>query len=283
KVALTTFRGLYGDIQSAMNRMASAIDNFGKERHKFVQNVIADLKTPLVLLQSARLLNRSEDETKQIHAAESVRQGLEILSGSLEDLSDIENINRIDTLLIEKVIDLSELVLDVSRTLAGRETNGQIQTSVPSMPVWVQVDPRRLERALIQCVIKVSGTVAEGGKVLVSITHSDQGSGIEIVIRDSTKTDSIRSTGPEIELPRHWISEGGLSMTLAYKVMRAMEGSIVASGMPGTTARITLRLPRSRVVNRGLITSPTNLQAAQASEVAPVIKTAAIQVSATPL
>lgn len=260
--------GMHGEIISALNQLALGVETHMRDRHKFILDVVTDLRAPLTLLQAGKfLLTNSRDpvnEGQQIHAAESVRRGLAIFSGSLDDLNDIVDINRLESRLDVKTVDLAELVSDVSRTLMGSELSKRILVSVPPMPVWVLIDVRRFERVLIQVFSKVMSTLSSGSHLSVSITQSTQGSfrGIEILVQDSERLKNGRTSvsGPEQDILKHWISENGLSMALAHKIIRAHGGSINAAGVAGTSVSITIRLPFERMMSRGLITPPTEDQ-----------------------
>jgi K+-sensing histidine kinase KdpD len=258
---------MYADIQATMNELASNLETHMRDRHKFLLDIVADLKAPLQLLQSGKYILEDtspsqKSEQQQLQAAEEVRRGLAIFSGSLEDLSDIVDINRLDARLEERTVDLSELLSDVSRTLMGFEFGKRVSVSVPPIPVWVNLDVRRVERVLVHVISKIMGATAEEKNNLsISVSESTQGGfrGVEIVIQDSDRTRNGRPIigGPEQDILNHWISENGISMTLAHKIIRAHGGMMTASGVAGMSVRVTIRFPQERVVSRGLISPPT--------------------------
>jgi signal transduction histidine kinase len=185
-----------------------------------------------------------------------------IFAGSLEDLNDIVDINRLESRLTEQTVDLSEILSDVSRVLLGGQTHQRIHISVPPIPLWMRLDAKRVERLLIQVLLKVLGTVSDTGSVTITVSQQTQGSirGVEILIQDSERLKSNRpgAVGPEQDILKHWISENGLSMVLAHKAMKAHGGSIMAAGVAGTSLTIVLRFPQERMVSVGLITPPTS-------------------------
>lgn len=259
------FSGTFGELQNVLNQLAHGVETHVRDRHKFILDIVSDLKTPLSLLQSGKVLlndtGPSSNEEKQILAADSVRRGLAIFAGSLEDLNDIVDINRLESRMEEKTVDLADLLSDVARTLTGTEAGRRISLSVPPMPVWVSLDARRMERLLIQVITKVASTLAEGSSLTLSLAQVNTGQfrGVEIVIQDSDRARAGRGGmgGPEQDILKHWVSETGLSMALAYKVMKIHGGTISAAGVAGTSVTVTLRLPQERVMSRGLISPPT--------------------------
>ena len=277
------FTGSYGEIQSALTQLALSVETHMRDRHKFILDIVDDLKGPLTLLQEGRYLIESSGKTlneeQQHHAAESVRRGLAIFSGSLDDLNDIVDINRLESRLEERTADLSELLCDVSRTLMGPDLSKRISITVPPIPLWVSVDVRRFERALVHVLSKVISTLPRDGSLSVTVAQSIQGGfrGVEILIQDSERMLAGRAPvgGPEQDILRHWISENGLSMALVHKIIKAHGGSIMAAGVAGTSITVTIRLPQERVVSRGLISPPTQSEAATPSLSRVVVGTAA--------
>jgi signal transduction histidine kinase len=135
------------------------------------------------------------------------------------------------------------------------------------MPIWVRIDARRFERVMMQVITKVASTLHSGTSIQVSVEQPTQGSfrGVEIVIQDSERARDQASrmapgTGPEIDVLKHWISEKGLGLTLAHRVIKSQGGTLTASGMPGSSVQISIRLPQERLAQVGLISAPRGLE-----------------------
>jgi archaellum component FlaC len=259
--------GVYGDIQVSLSKLAENVEGHLKERHKFIRDVVADLRSPLNMLQAGRkfLKNGNQpDEAQAQAAAHSMKHGLAILSGSLDDLTDIVEINRLETRLEETIIDLTELISDVARTFNGVNHGQPVTFSVPPMPVWVKMDRKRFERVLVQVVSKVGSTFSGGIHILLAEASAKEGRGLQVVVCDATRVrkgqGSTIASGPELDILKHWISDNGLGMALAYKVIRAHGGAINASGVNGTAVQIMIRLPAERLAGNGLIMPPEGLR-----------------------
>ncbi len=256
--------GLFSEIQSALNQLGSEVEEHMRDRHKFILDIVADLKSPLTLLQAGKYLLGGVGEEipadQQVQAAESVRRGLAIFAGSLDDLNDIVDINRLESRLDESTVDLSELLSDVSKTILGPDAGKRILVSVPPIPVWVTIDARRFERVMIQVLSKVIGTLPKGGNLSISVSQAIQSSfrGVEILIQDAERFKNGRAAaaGPEQDILKHWISENGLSMALSHKIIKAHGGAIMAAGVAGMSVTLIIRLPQERIVSRGLISPP---------------------------
>lgn len=258
--------GMFGAIQNSLSQLALSVETHVRDRHKFILDIVADLKAPLTMLQDGKYLVEGSgpamDEERQHQAAESVRRGLAIFAGSLDDLNDIVDINRLESRLENRTVDLSDLMSDVSRTLMGSDLARRIQISVPPIPLWISVDVKRFERALVHVLSKIVSTLNKDGALSISVSQSMQGGfrGIEIVIQDADRLRAgrVAAGGPEQDILRHWISENGLSMALVHKIIKAHGGSITAAGVAGTSVTAVIRLPQERVVSRGLISPPTH-------------------------
>lgn len=271
---MPTFRGRFGEVQSALAQLTQMVQGHARERHKFILDVVSDLRSPLIMLNEGKhLLGRSGesrneiDEIDELRALDSVKRGLAMLSGCLDDMEDIVEYARLDSRLDENLCDLSELVNDVARSLnAGPGLEKQIMTSVPPMPIWVRIDARRFERVIMQAITKVASTLHQGTSLHVSVEQPTQGSfrGVELVIQDSERARDqgvrVSGSGPDVDVLKHWISENGLGLTLSHRVIKTQGGTMTASGMPGTSVQISIRLPQERLAQVGLISAPRGLE-----------------------
>ena len=256
--------GLYQQIATVIEDFARAVASNSKERHKFIKDVVSDLTAPLTMLKAGKSLASSDasktSKEQQLQDAATVRLGLNLLSGSLDDLSDVVEINRLESRLDEKLIDLSEIVSDFARQLNGSGIVRDMKVTVPPMPIWVKLDGQRFERVLFHLVSKMAETTAENKRVHLIVNGSSQGNydGLQILVQDEERTPGNKGrvfTGPEQDLLKHWTSEKGLNMMLAHKIIKAHGGSISAAGVAGTSFYFNIRLPQSRVVT-GLISKP---------------------------
>lgn len=268
---MPAFTGRFGDVQSALAQLTQMVQGHARERHKFILDVVSDLRSPLIMLTEGKhLLGRAGetlDEAEELRAVDSVKRGIAMLSGCLDDMEDIVEYARLDSRLDENLCDLSELINDVARSLnAGPGLEKQIMTSVPPMPIWVRIDGRRFERVIMQAITKVASTLHQGTSIHVTVEQPTQGAfrGVEIVIQDSERARDqgvrVTNSGPDVDVLKHWISEKGLGMTLCHRVIKTQGGTITASGMPGTSVQISIRLPQERLAQVGLISAPRGLE-----------------------
>ncbi|MGK5089799.1 ATP-binding protein [Bdellovibrionota bacterium FG-2] len=72
-------------------------------------------------------------------------------------------------------------------------------------------------------------------------------------VKDKANTNgTVRGSGPEQDPLRHWVSENGIGMALAQRIVRAHGGKLTAAGVAGTGVSFILRIPQDRVTG-GLI------------------------------
>jgi signal transduction histidine kinase len=247
-------KGEYGEIEGVLNELVLTVESQRKDRHKFIQDIVDDLSSPLAMLKKGRSLASSEaDEATQLKAADSVRRGLALLSGSLDDLGDILNLNRLESQLEERVVDLTELVSDTVRELTGGPVSKSLSVVAPPMPVWVLLDAKRFERILVQILSKVAANGAtRSSKVQVTVSQPHQGGfrGAEILVQEMDSTGAkarLAGNGPEQDLARHWIGDNGFGMALVHKIVKAHGGTVVVSGVAGSNVQFRIRLPHDRL------------------------------------
>ncbi len=258
--AAYSFSGRFAEIQTVINALAQAVETHVKSRHKFIQDVVVDLRAPLrhfAGIQRGLSAPLSDDP---------LRRSLALFEGSLEDLSDLVELNHMESRLHSETADFSELVSGVCRALLPAHQAGRIQLLVPPLPVWVRVDAARMQRVIVQLLSKVLGALPEEGRVLVTLSHQQDltsssrasAGGLELLIQDGDPVWSQRpqGVGPEQDILKHWISDQGVCMAVAHKLIRFYGGSLTASGVMGSRLSLLLRLPEQVILSPGLILPP---------------------------
>jgi hypothetical protein len=205
------------------------------QRKKFIEDIVEDLRPGLAALK------RSQD----------LEGALAILSASLEDLKNLAEISQMDKKVVTGVIDLSELLMDTCKRASLAGICPSVKVSVPDLPTWVRMDPEKIERALIQVLSKLGETLEKDQKLEAALQiRAKTGTyAVEIILEPSTQ----RLTGaPEQEILRHWLSQKGLALMLAQKVVKAHGGSIFAAGLAGGPVQISIKFPKS-ILTDGLV------------------------------
>lgn len=263
-------RGGLGEIEEALDGLATTVDSQSRSRHEFVRAIVTDLKTSMVPLQtSSALLGVSHmklDDESRASAADHVRRSAVRLSATLADLDDATRLEQDGVRLDEKIVDLREILQRASQALGGPGCAHLLKVFVPSAPVWAWVDPTRIERAVLTLISKLMVLSPQGGQICLSLSRrlGSSGSGggnggAEVRIHPQTQgalagpTEESafaalpRATGPEQEVRRHWSSENGFGLTLAQRIAEAHGGALTAAGLPGSSVLFALKLPETRM------------------------------------
>lgn len=246
----------FGEVEKIIHDLSKTVEALRRERYQFVTAIARDLRAPLVALQAgAKFLLRLPEHTSENDrkaAAEVVGRSVFRLSSTLDDLSDIVELERSNSMkLDEKLVDVCSLMAATAEQLSGRGSSYPIRVSLPSTPLWVLIDSSRVERVIVHLISKMMNLMPQGGTIDVSLNGSlrSGAQGLEIVIQDAERLTHGRgaTTGPEQDLLRHWVSESGLGMALVEKVVKAHGGTVTASGVAGTGVTFILRLPQERM------------------------------------
>ena len=234
------------EIAQALRDTIAVLSGLRKERQKFIQDIVHDLKAPLLILQKHQQWITGE-------GAEAFSAGLSLLAGSLGDLEDLTHLNMLAPRIQEKTVDLSDVISEVSQKVISTQIAGNVRVTVPSLPIWVRIDSDRFERVMVQLFSKLVEVLPPRQEIQASAALTAQG--IEITLGGA---NPHALSGPELDLMKHWVSQQGFGMILAHKIIKAQGGTIHASGIKGMPVTFTVRLPRYRVTD-GLI-SPAEIQ-----------------------
>lgn len=256
-------RGKFGEIESTIQGLARTVQAQRDERHHFITAVATDLRSPLMMLQAATdllAIGDKLDPAQRSQAVEITHRSMFRLSRTLDDLTDVVDLEKSTIRLDEKIVDLRSILRDVSLAMGGAQgALHQLTVCAPTVPVWTHLDPQRFERVLVNLTSKMMNLLPQGGRIELSLSQSSDPlfKGLEIVVHEGANRNvrGLRNaTGPEQDLLRHWVSENGFGMALAHKIIKAHGGSITASGVAGTGVLFVIRIPQERVA-MGLISA----------------------------
>jgi signal transduction histidine kinase len=270
-------RGVFAEVERAIDQLAWIADSQRREKHQFVTAIANDLRSPLVPLQTSATLLAAQAEKlspEQRHqAAEQVRRSVLRLNRTMDDLADTLQVESGKVRLEERVVDLRESLNAVAGLVNGPGSMHQVRVFAPTLPVWALVDGARIERVLLALAGKIMQYSPQGGQIDLALSSDPRrgpGGALEISVhqgnRDATgvmggrdagglaggysgtaRREAARPSGPEQELLRHWVSENGFGMALAQRLMEAHGGGITAAGVAGTNVVFTVRLPEERL------------------------------------
>ncbi len=240
---------------TAQKRAERDLRDADQQKDQFLAMLGHELRNPLAALHSAAaLLQVSEGDSRTVkRTQEIIERQTHHMSKLLDGLLDISRIVQGQIVLDRKIIDLSEICLQVLMDVENRAQKRELRLSkmIPAAPVWVNGDPVRLTQIFENLVSNAINYSENGGSIAVELrTKSgyaelrvvDTGIGIDAdfmphifeVFRQGTRS-----------LDR---SQGGLGIGLALvkSLVERHHGTVeVSSGGVGKGADFTIWLPLS--------------------------------------
>ena len=131
----TRLKGIYGELETTIQNLVQNVETLRKERHQFLTAVATDLRGPITSLQAgAKIISASGerlDPGQRQQAAETVKRSAYRLSKTLDDLTDIVDIDRTEVRLDEDLVDVCYLLERVSGVLGGPASLHPVTVSAP--------------------------------------------------------------------------------------------------------------------------------------------------------
>ncbi|MYN29469.1 ATP-binding protein [Duganella levis] len=176
----------------------------------------------------------------------------EVLLQIINDILDFSRLEAGKMPLEHLDFDLPALLRDVVDLLANRaEAKGisLVAEVDPALPVWWRGDPTRLRQVVVNLVgngIKFT----ERGEVCVSVAPGQDGSGIDITVRDTGIGIAAEALGrlfqkfeqADAATSRKY-GGAGLGLAICKNIVAAMGGRIEATSQPGVGSVFSVLLP----------------------------------------
>ncbi len=240
----------FGAWADRFNRMAAALEEtIGRLRaaqgqnRRFVADVSHELRTPLAALVAEASILR--DDLDSLPAG--TRRAGELLIGDVARLrtlvDDLMEVSRFDAEAEQFASQSVDLVRVVETVVANRLPEAHLM--MPSGPVIVETDPRRLER-IVGNLLDNAREHAPGSPVEVSLVATDDELTVAVEDRgpgvEEDRLDRIFERFYKADPSRHGGSSG-LGLAIAAEHAALLGGELRASNRPGGGLRIELRLP----------------------------------------
>jgi len=217
----------------------------------FAQRLDAALRTPLgrIIANADSINAQSEGPLRQDYAdyAADIANAGRHLMGLVDDLVDLQAIERPDFAVAAEAIDLAELARRAAGLLTVRASGAGVRIDRPALD---EVLPATGEyRRALQVLVNLIGNAVryspQGGMVwiraerdgdMAAVIVADQGKGIaaEDQVRIFDKFERV-----DVDEP----GGNGLGLYIACRLARAMGGNIVVDSAPGQGARFVFTLP----------------------------------------
>jgi len=240
--------GELGELATAFDQMADALDRQEQLRRDLVADVAHELRTPIAVLQAeheALLDGVAEPSPAQFGALRDQVLRLARIVGDLQTLSEADAAS---LRLATNRADLADIAAAAADSLAGRFEAAGITVARRLAPVEVVADADRLHQVITNLLTNALKFTPAGGQVTIDAGPDDD----RAVLRVSDTGVGI----PADELPRifdrFWrghlaVSTGGsgIGLAVAAELARAHGGELTAASNEGTGTQMTLTLPRA--------------------------------------
>lgn len=239
---------------SAHKRIEAALREANERKNEFLALLAHELRNPMAVMATAVYMLQTKglaDRGMHEWATGTIANQTELLKHLVDDLLDVERVNRGRIALLKAPLDLRQLLERVvrEREPLNRERHQHLAFKLTSLPLWIEGDPARLAQIINNLLDNASKFTPENGRIELSLERDGQDAVIRV--RDTGRGISAKLlphifeifTQGEVSLAR---GDGGLGLGLALvKGLVELHGGQVsaASGGPGKGAEFTVRLP----------------------------------------
>ena len=257
----------FNDMAGSLQRQIRRLEELSRLQRRFTSDVSHELRTPLTTIRMAAEVlhaNSADFPPELARSAELLTTELDRFEALLADLLEISRYDSGVARLETEPTDVRAVVnnaIDASRMLAIRH-GSQIEVDLPSEPVVVDIDPRRVER-IMRNLLGNALDHGEGGPVRVTVRADDVA--VAVTVRD--RGVGLRPGESGLVFNRFWRGDPsrsrltggtGLGLAISLEDARLHGGWLQAWGERGRGAQFRLTLPR--VIGYDLEASPLPLE-----------------------
>lgn len=241
-----------GEMAVAFNTMAAELERQQALRHRAMNDIAHELRTPLSVLQIE--LESLEDGLTQPtpEVISGLQTELERLTHLVEDLRVLALTDAGELHLEWATLDLGGLLYEMLERVrsAAREKGLTLNARIPSTPIFIEGDARRLAQVMLNLLTNAIQHTPPQGDITVSLSQQDA----------HTVQVSVTDTGegiPAEHLPHIFerfyrpaaarTPKGtGLGLSIARSLIEAHGGRIWATSQEGAGSTFTFALPVHR-------------------------------------
>ncbi len=217
----------------------------------FTDGLDKALRTPLarIIAHADTIHAEAEGPVQQdyvAYASDIANAGRHLL-GLVDDLVDLQAVERPDFALAPEPIDLADVARRAAGLLSVRAANAGVAIArpLPDLRIAAAGDFRRALQIMVNLIGNAVRYSPEGGVVTVTATRT--GNRAEAVVADQGKgiaaEDQARIFEKFERVDPSEAGGNGLGLYIARRLARAMGGDLTVESAPGDGARFTLTLP----------------------------------------
>jgi PAS domain S-box-containing protein len=223
-----------------------------RRKDEFLAMLAHELRNPLAAISSAIVISQTPGlEARREWSTQVIGRQVQHLSKLIDDLLDVSRITLGKIQLHREVIDVSVVLArafeSVQAVVDGR--GQQLDASLHAAPLWVEVDPTRLEQVLVNVLGNASKYSHDGGRIELSAGIEDEQ--VVIRVRDhgigmapetlARVFDLFAQADAGLDRAKGGL---GIGLSLAQKLTELHGGRLTAASEgPGSGSEFVVRLP----------------------------------------
>ena len=236
---------------------AERIAELSRQKDQLLGTVAHDLRTPLTgMLGFAEVaISDLQAGSATEHTLEDllvIRQSAQEMSELLNDLLDVSRLEAGKLRIEPRALDLGARIDGDRRRYEMWANSKEIgfTAEVPSAPLWVMADPKRIQQVLNNLVSNAIKFSSPGGQIILGL-----GAGpdvVEVFVQDTGQgiaADDLDKVFASYEQTKTLATAGehgaGLGLSIAKKLVEQHGGEIWVDSRPGVGSRFTFSLPRA--------------------------------------
>lgn len=243
----------FNEMASSIQQQIYRLQNLSQLQQRFVSDVSHELRTPLTTMRMAAEIIHDQratfEDTSLARSAELLINQIDRFELLLSDLLEVSRFDANEAMLDFKTFDLTEVIRKTIDYLHPTKLD-QFEINIPSNPVMVDGDPRRIERVLRNLVANAIDH-SEGKSVKIELAESENE--VAVSVRDfglgfnESDASKLFDRFWRADPSRARTSGGtGLGLSIALEDAKLHQGELLAWGKPNEGAHFVLTLPKRR-------------------------------------
>jgi two-component system sensor histidine kinase MtrB len=240
----------FNEMAVSLQQQISRLENLSKLQQRFVSDVSHELRTPLTTIRMASQVIYAASEKFEptvLRSAELLISQIERFESLLTDLLEVSRFDAQAAILEIEEVDLVTLVKETIDYIHPSQDR-IIHLRAPSLPVIVDVDPRRIQR-IIRNLIANALDHREGKVIDVLIVETENE--VSVGVRDYGT--GFNYTDKKLLFERFWRADSsrarttggtGLGLSISLEDAKLHQGEIDAWGERGKGAHFVLTIPK---------------------------------------